>query len=651
MGIFKGVDGLKGNYVHTYDGLSFKIDVEYILDKNNVIQVSDFTEFIDYVNNRKYWKLLCRIPDIIFELIEKMLNKMVQTKIPKSDISKIFTALKKCGESSYTNKNTKFEWVDIMKTKFDVIFTPMQKTILLNIGYTLSLKDILKADIFSQKEFDALFSKHETILSLIDDQKLTKEIIKKHKLKITNENVTSVLNASKIFYTSPGVKNISYDAYIFKFLNFLKDVKYNFNAKFMSVIFANICTLEASVLSRTKILSDMIGFFESFKIKPTITTLFDLMESSINSATIFIEFKYFDTITQDDFIMLMLLTEKANAWERNEQFWNALFKFVDSNKKLSKSIYTEKVCLLSIQINNDYMIQHIINNKYIDFVDLDAGFKYACINCNEKLVKYYLNQKVVPKIEHVYYLILNNTHYSPEITKFINMFIYHGLKMDTTLYEVVSLLPTQFELTEKFTNIDDKTKKIYNASLYIFDTIYNQPGEKKQCIKNKTELENLRDTCKSGSLSEIICYSIQNKIDLCDRICFDNSICIQHMRSRKYVTMFYMIDEYKFVPDLFSILKMTSFNERFIMMKLWYPNLVKIDIDAYANIIDTINQPVPKQQVQNDDNDSDSLNDESESSEEDIKPKKVAVKKTYKKSTKKVIKIEDSDSDEMVDFK
>lgn len=126
------------------------------------------------------------------------------------------------------------------------------------------------------------------------------------------------------------------------------------------------------------------------------------------------------------------------------------------------------------------MIRHIIDNKYIDLVDVDIGFKYACINCNDILIKYYLNQKYIPKIQHVYYLILNDDNGDTQVADLLDIFVCHGLKTDVHLYETLLLSPTQFGLAEKFINIDDKTKKIYNQAMFLPNTTQSKTTKQKK---------------------------------------------------------------------------------------------------------------------------------------------------------------------------
>ena len=104
----------------------------------------------------------------------------------------------------------------------------------------------------------------------------------------------------------------------------------------------------------------------------------------------------------------------------------------------------------------------------------------------------------------------------------------------------------------------------------------NTRREKKINKNGKCSITDLQNICIDKDLAYILTYINMSKI-LPDKICLENTV----LNANNVMT--YMCDNYNYIPDVFTILKVPTFEKRYLLMSKFYPDLMTIQYDVADN--------------------------------------------------------------------
>jgi hypothetical protein len=97
--------------------------------------------------------------------------------------------------------------------------------------------------------------------------------------------------------------------------------------------------------------------------------------------------------------------------------------------------------------------------------------------------------------------------------------------------------------------------------------------EKKINKNGKYSITDLQNICIDKSLRDILIYINMSKLTP-DKLCLENTVLNVNN------VMDYMCEHYNYTPDVFTILKVPTFEKRYLLMSRFYPDLITIRYDV-----------------------------------------------------------------------
>lgn len=166
---------------------------------------------------------------------------------------------------------------------------------------------------------------------------------------------------------------------------------------------------------------------------------------------------------------------------------------------------------------------------------------------NLPLIKYFLDQKSIPKEEYIY--LLHDGDW--DTIEIIKLFLSYGLSLTPALYAHI-----------KFIGINTITAPTIPKS--IKDSIICATLDKS-------------DTKNPQLEPETLAYAIKDLYEL-KQLGIPTTLQLEAaLRNDDHEVMLHMFDTYHYVPKLFDIMKIPTLNNRYIALQKMYPSLIQLD--------------------------------------------------------------------------
>lgn len=253
------------------------------------------------------------------------------------------------------------------------------------------------------------------------------------------------------------------------------------------------------------------------------------------------------------------LVEYTKLSEENMMF---IMNTIDSNKESNYiNILKHKNIVMSnedieyaIMIGKYCNLKAVIKNEKLFKFDNEKIFKYACMYVDYDLMCFCLNNKIIPKKEHLYYVLMNRSYENYE--KVIELLINFKIYIDDDVYEVLRINNYDFLLS------NDKLINVHIEKINKQISLLKNKRESMLIYKNR---ENYKK------------YSIQQCLNRHDEFSYDKNPEIFNLvlnNNNGVLEMCYEV--YNHVPQKENILKIGNKGRRYVVMKRFYPD--KMDI-------------------------------------------------------------------------
>jgi hypothetical protein len=252
-------------------------------------------------------------------------------------------------------------------------------------------------------------------------------------------------------------------------------------------------------------------------------------------------------------------------------------------------IFTEKFILFSIKCG--YSIIHDEKTlKIILKMNLDEVFKYACIHHVIDVIKFCLENKYLPKTEHLYCVLLGkelSSRISTEMTKktikeILILFMNYGFQLSQYIYELLvihDISLNEFSLqmisSEAKRKIDNETISIKSTAKLLTIDISDKKYYKTKNTSTYQKIEKSKykcdkcHLCASSHLSTLLLYLETTGEKLNDE-CMHNSVSNSNLNVFEYIH-----DTYKYIPSIFTILMIFDYSKRYTFLCRFYPHLLQ----------------------------------------------------------------------------
>lgn len=539
MGVFNELRIKRIAYLCPAYSLSLQEDINTIL-KNNNITDDDISEFIDIITYGgiakslfiKQENIICKSLIVIFK------NKQAE----KKQINKLFNLMNKMiPDYIFCKKhNKKFEWVtNVIQNGF--VLSLDQKITLLKLNFY----DILNEDIITDVEINVIFTKPYYVDMVLKNKDKFKEILIKNCITLKHENLVS--SVQKISYLNATIDDI---------LLFFDFNNYEFtNDDLFKILFE----------SNLSGFMNIILFFKNKNILPNFTTLLNLLRLEVKSLTNGKHLSALISFMDDNNILNNIINSENNILLLLRSYGNKCNLTITKCmiNIISKCNITENIIKTIIMIDQSELINIMIKNKLLGLIDENFGFKYACVNGNYNLIEYYLNNKMIPNIQHLYYVMLSSHNNIENIKNIILLLLNYGLAIDNDFYEIVS---TNKQLLKEYPN-NHKMSKLLCMEPVHYDIESSQYKYKMPKYKLDNNIEELKELCLKSDLHNILIHIDKHDI-VPNQECFENSLMNDNSNVFEY-----MHDYHSYIPDILNIVTLRRFVKRFIMIK----RFVKID--------------------------------------------------------------------------
>lgn len=526
----------------------------------------------------------CRAPirrDTIgcFKLITNITKKY---QLSKKALTKIVGFIKKNNNPNCSNIDIfdNFKWVDNL-IKLNVTLTPLQNAALIDAGYIQSLETIMKYPKLSRDVLKSMMSNQKFLQIITTRKDSLKKLINKFNLEITEEIIQNSIKSFDIDKSDIehfklvlseiekcgyklGENELIYSLDRFRTLEKISNtVKKSANKGIKSGGISNTVN---------SIVGDLIQLFQKKGVKLNFNFLTNFLTNFLDKTSK--NPSYIITMANyiiDNFIKDVNIDEddmnKLIIFSRINDTDDFPLKLLET-----KCVITEKIVSTIIKLNNEKLIDFLISKNKINLMNTKDGFKYACINNNITLIKYYMNQKIIPDTVHLCYLYISGNEIQNQILK---LFVSYGLELSQENYEIFTVMGVIDDMTENSSIKDTKVKNNINQlkKKIEFKTNYEESYKRIKKSSINDPMNKLRYDCVQSDLTDILAYIHRTKI-IPDIICLENALS-----NEEGLVFMYLSDEYKYKPDIFSIMKVQDFKRQFLLMKIFYPELIKITYD------------------------------------------------------------------------
>lgn len=367
----------------------------------------------------------------------KILNEITKKfALQKKELQKIFKVIDKYYDLHKNSQYTvmSFIWIKNLE-KMGVVFTADQKAIFKKIGYVDFNEEIKNMENITKEYFNSFFSNKNYVSKILTSKDFFLKIIEKKKFIISRDNLENYL---KFYAISDSSDEFMYT----KILLFFESLGYKFTILDATIVVKSLrgVSFELNNVDDTifeKMLANIVNFFQERNIFFTYEMCCNLRsDNSIYSSHYYKIKKIYDMgyLKNDNFndeVMKKIII--SNIDDSAKEY------IIDNQDEIN---YTPATILLIVIKNRHGMIEKIIKTNKISLIESDIGFKYACLNCNQTLIKYYLNNKFSPRIEHIICISLSLAGTFVK-TKIIELLISYGLNITEEIYAILECCCSQ----------------------------------------------------------------------------------------------------------------------------------------------------------------------------------------------------------------
>jgi hypothetical protein len=683
-----------------FTGLSYVSDSNLILVKaGNNLKMSngDFDEFINVVTHHHDGKTMF---GCMTRQIEHILIEMTKTRIVSDqNIIKLFNVM-----STWKNVMTgiyilDYRWIDNVINS-GVIIKSNERKLLIKIKYP-KIEECYKhiKEDMSDDEVITLLEYYPKLLMN------NKQLIKK--INLTDENIQLFFKNTIDLSIMKKIDFLKYCKYEIDFnknlLDFGRDVTFSEyetaekidelkiilkNYKFTDPI--TICKNDGSLndelicflnsiqkklnshdlfLTIAKIKLSKENFDQNFVaihetdikyMKKIMVHFSDILSEELITSLLYSLHEMYENVCSYKMLCVLTSIQKNETFTRVEHVDSALL--LELYKTLWKSslnlkiktvsdAYIREIMRLSIDFKKDmsnFFVKIGQQNYAIDynFIDPQIGFKYACIYLDYDMITHYLNQKYIPIIDHVMYILLGSAGQTIEYNKraiqnkIFSAFKGYGMKITEEIFDILNF-SYSFSTWDFSKEVHDDIKTKFKSK---DSTIKHLANIQKALIYSNTECNYLQSKkpgynlsecyvsyiCTHEKLSVILqCIHDDSSQDLCSMCnCTDKSVnCIEMSILNPNAEVFeYIYDTYMepfgIKPNVILISMIFDYFRRYLMINRFYSSSKKCIITN-----DEISDPVS---VKTDTNESIIANDKISkpvSVKKSIKPRKIRAKK------------------------
>lgn len=133
---------------------------------------------------------------------------------------------------------------------------------------------------------------------------------------------------------------------------------------------------------------------------------------------------------------------------------------------INKNIFKYALLFDAKNIIDKYIFDNVNNQKIFEIVDVNFGFKYACLNKHTNLINFYFANKYIPKIDDVYYVLSSDSSFDVKIY-LLKLFLENGLPQGNKLYTYLNCFPHILNKIHISSVTDDHKNIIYYKFLEI----------------------------------------------------------------------------------------------------------------------------------------------------------------------------------------
>lgn len=448
--------------------------------------------------------------------------------------------------------DTKHKWIENLK-RHSYKFTPSQKKHLISMGFVDSLETILKNKKLSKSEFNLMLGTSGFVSECLSDIETSKKLFDKFNLDthfesvkkdiIKNSDVDSLLKIAQL-YQEINNNDVSETENIFSRLLFLADSEhYKKIIKYFKDrnILLNTNVLEKLCIAMIIADSSYCHGFVSEEYISVMKQEFDTNKINKLDEKTAQKILLAGNILNKD-ILIDFYLEFGGSHKLYEQLGFGGDDDSDDN------------------VEDDDSDNEVVITEKIYLEDYELGLKYACLNGNIHKMRYYLDKKIIPRNEHICYL-----YDSGDCTKkeALEMFITYGLHINQENCNTIATIvyPEEFDYGVCGVEIPQSIKE--NTDKLIKSYENRSDGS----ITESTDFDICR-CLRSYNLTYILMYLQYKGID------FHNSPeIIEDCIYNDVSTIMYMHDTYNYTPSICSIMKISDFKKRLVLLKLFHPGV------------------------------------------------------------------------------
>lgn len=546
----------------------------------------------DKIYTTKYKKNGPRGDDVFDEVkndLEKIIGK--NNKISEKEISDLITFLFVIGIN--------FEG-QIIKGKiltFTYILNLLTKKYSLDQKSTdLLIKSIQKSEKGRTQRLQWVFNLMEKSHNITQEQR---NILKYHKFvypinkqfhgkKITCSSIITYLKSDSPEYKNMVRYYFQDDEKIEIFTDFVNDNKINLNSEIFKFLIYQIG-------------EDNVG-------KPLeILKLFDENGYKLSATEILLFIHYVCELGNSHYLSN---NEKVKLLENKIIQLTEIFNFLKEIQYNSQHIINDG----SLILGGFFLSYVFISGKYKE-LDKNIAIKCSIIHENDDILKYCLDKKFLASEEEILLLVRSRSNKSEEI---LRLLMQNGTRINKNIAEVLIFFGYNNELVKLSEISDDEIKELESLRDTINDRYSgliwkgHKKKEKKMSISVKKNEDTLVHICEENKLIDILSYMYSNDM----KMTYKSYMATLYNKNKNVLE--YFVKEDNFKPSIFQIMSIPEFETRYLLLKRFYPECIKID-DLFTDT----NKEKKRNYNKSEDSDEDGIMKE-------IKPKKV-IKKVVKK--------------------
>jgi hypothetical protein len=225
--------------------------------------------------------------------------------------------------------------------------------------------------------------------------------------------------------------------------------------------------------------------------------------------------------------------------------------------------------MLSLNFNAKYikLFEDKINTNSSSNEEIESIFIKYMENGDFYKVKKMIENKFIPKSQHLYYLTPSKSYSSfsnnnTEIVKLFSTLKALGIIIDDQMYTHLYMINVSAIRQIQFSDISENINKIIESKITLMEHKVRQ-------VKKSTEIKNmdhLRKLFGYGSLEDIIEYTNTINKFQPDELCFFNSL------QNTYDVMIYVFNKYAYIPTIYDIIDLKDSEKKVYLINRFYGN-------------------------------------------------------------------------------